>query len=228
MSTSAGELWHILAAGLPDDFEPPVDGETGPEIAVRAAAAGAFVGIAHPAWSQLTVDDGRAIEGAHAVEVYNHGCAVETDRGDGWYLLDQLLSEGRRLGAFATDDAHFKSDDAFGGWVMVRADTLEPESILAALKQGHYYSSQGPQIHELSLDGDELTIGCSPVNAISIMGNNSRTVGRFGRAITGATLSLSDLETSWVEVQMSPWIRIAVIDAAGKRAWTNPIWRDKL
>ena len=227
-ATSAGELWHILAAGLPQDFEPVAEHETGPELAQRAAAAGAFVGIAHPAWSQLTIEDGRAIASAHAVEVYNHGCAIETDRGDGWYLLDQLLGEGRRLGAFATDDAHFKSDDAFGGWVQVRADALDPGTLLQALKNGHYYSSQGPQIHELSLAGDELTIGCSPVNAISVMGGNSRTVGRFGRAITGATVKLSDLEKSWVEVERSPWLRIAVIDAAGKRAWTNPIWRGEL
>src|SRR5215470_4555436 len=39
--TQVGELWHIVAAGLPLDFEPSPE-ETGPEIAVRAAAAGAF------------------------------------------------------------------------------------------------------------------------------------------------------------------------------------------
>jgi predicted metal-dependent phosphoesterase TrpH len=228
MATSTGELWHILAAGLPDDFEPPGKDETGPELAGRAAAAGAFVSIAHPAWSQLKLEDGRSVEAAHAVEVYNHSCFVETDRGEGWYLLDQLLGEGRRLGAIATDDAHFRSDDGFGGWVQVKAEALEPELILSALKCGHYYSSQGPEIHELSLDGDELTIRCSPVNTISVMGNNSRTAGRFGRAITAATVRLGDLEKAWVETEKSPWFRIAVIDAAGKRAWTNPVWRDEL
>ena len=50
-ATSAGELWHIVAAGLPLDFEPAAPDETGPALAQRAAAAGAFVGIAHPAWS---------------------------------------------------------------------------------------------------------------------------------------------------------------------------------
>ncbi len=24
----------------------------------------------------------------------------------------------------------------------------------------------------------------------------------------------------------SPWLRISVIDAAGRRAWSNPIWRE--
>ncbi len=99
--TKVGELWHIVAAGLPLDFPRNLDGETGAQIAARAREAGAFIGIAHPAWSQLTMEDGRAISCAHAVEIYNHGCAIENDRGDGWYLLDQMLSEGRRLSAFA-------------------------------------------------------------------------------------------------------------------------------
>ncbi|HUF45988.1 MAG TPA: phosphotransferase, partial [Aestuariivirgaceae bacterium] len=115
--TQVGELWHIVAAGLPLDFEPADGSETGAGLARRAAAAGAFVGIAHPAWSQLTVEDGHAIDVAHAVEVYNHSCAMECDRGDGWYLMDRLLNEGRKLTAFATDDAHFShgEHDAFGG-----------------------------------------------------------------------------------------------------------------
>ena len=69
------------------------------------ASGGRFVAIAHPAWSQLRIGDGRALDSAHAVEIYNHGCAVETDRGDGFYLLDELSNEGRRLTAIATDDA---------------------------------------------------------------------------------------------------------------------------
>ena len=93
--TQVGELWHIVAAGLPLDFPPAGKSETGEALARRAHEAGAFIGIAHPAWSQLTIEDGRAIDCAHAVEIYNHGCAIENDRGDGWYLLDQLLNEGK-------------------------------------------------------------------------------------------------------------------------------------
>src|SRR5262245_4686396 len=179
--TTAGELWHIVAAGLPLDFDPSSPEETGAVLARRAAEAGAFVGIAHPAWSQLTVEDGRAIDVAHAVEIYNHGCAVDCDRGDGWYLLDQMLTECRRLTAFATDDAHFKTDDHFGGWVQVKTESLEPEALLAALKAGHYYSSQGPVIHEVSISGNELIIACSPVDTIVVVCGHSRTVNRSGK-----------------------------------------------
>ncbi|MGE0008758.1 MAG: CehA/McbA family metallohydrolase [Parvibaculaceae bacterium] len=226
--TSAGELWHIVAAGLPLDFTPCAPDESGAGVARRAAEAGAFIGIAHPAWSQLTIEDGRAIDVAHAVEIYNHGCAVECDRGEGFYLLDQLLNEGRRLTAFATDDAHFHHDDHFGGWVQVKAPANDPDLLLAALKQGHYYSSQGPLIHGAAIEGTDLNVTSSPVDTIAVVCGHSRTVLRIGKSITEATLDLRRLEKGWLLTRQSPWLRVVVIDQAGRRAWTNPIWKDEL
>ena len=226
--TTVGELWHIVGAGLPLDFPACGANETGARLASRAAEAGAFIGIAHPAWSQLTMDDSRAIACAHAVEIYNHGCAVDNDRGDGWYLLDQMLNEGRRLSAFATDDAHFRTDDHFGGWVQVKAGSLDPDDLLQALKRGAYYSSQGPVIHNIEIEGSELHVTCSPVNTVVALCGNSRSAGRSGRSITSATVDLRKFEEGWLLRQKSPWFRVAVIDAAGKRAWTNPIWWDEI
>ncbi|MCB1333983.1 MAG: CehA/McbA family metallohydrolase [Roseivivax sp.] len=222
-----GELWHILAVGLPADFSRanaphfmPVEGqETGPEIAARARAAGAFVAIAHPQWSGLTLADARSIEAAHAVEVYNHGCAMGCDRPDGWSVMDLLLSEGRRLNAVATDDAHFTEPDHFGGWVMVQAEENAPEPLLAALKAGSYFSSQGPQFRQVTLDGDTLHVSCSSVASIIVQGHGSAAIAHHGKSVTKASLGLT-------RFRKSPWIRVSLIDAAGRRAWTNPIWRD--
>jgi predicted metal-dependent phosphoesterase TrpH len=226
--TAVGELWHIVAAGLPLDFPRNRDGETGAQVARRAHEAGAFIGIAHPAWSQLTIEDGRSIDCAHAVEIYNHGCAIENDRGDGWYLLDQMLTEGRRLTAFATDDAHFKTPDHFGGWVHVKAESLDPDALLTSLKQGLYYSSMGPQIHAIEMNGKEISISCSPVDTITVLCGTSRTALRNGRAITEASFDLAKLEKGWLLKKQSGWFRVVVIDNAGKRAWSNPIWWDEL
>jgi hypothetical protein len=228
--TAVGELWHIVAAGLPLDFEPCAENESGADIARRAASCGAFISIAHPAWSQLTLADGLSVDVAHSVEIYNTGCDIENDRGDGSYLLDQLLNQGRHLSLNATDDAHFRQGemDAFGGWVHVKAQNLEPEEILASLKAGHFYSSQGPQIYEMSLTGTALTIVCSPVDAISLIGGTSRTVTRLGRAFTTATLELSDLDNGWLAAEPSPWLRLVIRDETGKKAWTNPIWLNEL
>ena len=226
--TSAGELWHIVGAGLPLDFPRAGGTETGAQLAARAREAGAFVGIAHPAWAQLTIEDGRSIAAAHAVEIYNHGCAVENDRGDGWYLLDQMLTEGHRLSAFATDDAHFKGPDYFGGWTHVKAQSLDPDELLRALKNGHNYSSRGPLLHDIRLEGKHIAIACSPVDTITVLCGTSRTVVRLGKAVTDAEFDLAKLEKGWLLRKTSPWFRVVVIDAGGRKAWSNPYWWDEV
>ena len=222
-----GELWHILAVGLPPDFAPSnspdflvvPNQETGPEIAARAVAAGAFVAIAHPQWSGLTLADARSITAAHAVEIYNHGCAAGCDRPDGFAIADLLLSEGRHLSMIATDDAHFSEPDHFGGWVMVKATANSPEALLAALKAGHFYSSQGPELRDVRVEGDKVVVECSAVSSVIAMGQ-----GTGAKAVHGA--SMTRAEVPLVRLNDSPWIRVAVVDAAGKRAWSNPIFRE--
>jgi hypothetical protein len=222
--TSAGELWHIVAAGLPLDFAPAEKDETGPALARRAMDAGAFVAIAHPSWSRYTIEDGRALKFAHAVEVYNHGCAIENDLGEGFYLLDQLLNEGHRLSAIATDDAHFHTADHFGGWVHVKSESLASDSLLRALKAGQHYSSQGPLLLDIRLEGKQIEIDTSPVDTITVVCGNSRTCVAHGRAITSARFDLSKLEQGWLLERPPKWFRVAAIDHAGKRAWSNPVW----
>jgi hypothetical protein len=220
-----GELWHILAVGLPADFAPsnspsfvPVAGqETAAEIAARAVAAGAFVAIAHPQWSGLTLADARTITAAHAVEIYNHGCAMGCDRPDGFAIADLLLTEGRKLTLIATDDAHFSEPDHFGGWVMVKSEANEPEALLSALKAGHFYSSQGPELRDVRIEGGKLIVECSAVSSIVALGWGTGAKAVHGHSMTRGEVSLDRLNNS-------PWIRAAVIDAAGKRAWSNPIW----
>ena len=221
-----GELWHILAVGLPADFAAPdvpdftpLPGqESAADIAARAVAAGAFVAIAHPQWSGLTLADARQITAAHAVEIYNHGCAVGADRADGAAMADLLLADGRRLSLIATDDAHFSEPDHFGGWTMVKAEENTPEALLAALKRGDFYSSQGPEIHDVRIEGDRVHVACSAAVTVIALGQGLSANAQQGQSMTKAEIALR-----WRGD--SPWIRVVVIDAAGRRAWSNPIWR---
>ncbi len=220
-----GELWHILAVGLPAGFARPdapdfyahPGQETGAGIAARAVAAGAFVAIAHPQWSGLTLADARGIAAAHAVEVYNHGCAVGCDRPDGFAIADLLLSEGRRLSMIATDDAHFSEPDHFGGWVMVKAEVNTPEALLASLKAGTFYSTQGPELRDVRVEGRRVVVECSAASSVIVMGAGSGAKAVHGHSMTRAEVPLDRL-------QGSPWLRVAVVDAAGRRAWSNPVW----
>jgi hypothetical protein len=216
-ATSLGELWHLLAVGLPSDLAPTANDETAPDLARRCLAAGAFLAIAHPAWYGLTKADADTIEGAHAVEIYNHTSQVRTDRGDGGALLDQLNAAGRRIGLCAVDDAHFHCRDYFGGFVMVKAVDNEPEALLSSLKTGAYYSSQGPVIESVVYGEDSVEIACSPASAVMVLGRGSGAAQHVGSGLTQVTLPLT-------AVKAGGFARVVVADKEGCRAWTNPVW----
>jgi len=223
-----GELWHLVAVGLPLDFPNWTPEERGEDLARRAVEAGAFVAIAHPHWNSLTLEDAlRVAPFIHSVEVYNHACNAGIDRGDGLYLLDQLMEAGHFLSANAADDAHFKTPltapgeahpEAFGGWVMVKAESLDPEAIVTALKAGHFYASTGPEFRSIAIDdeADELVIETSPVQRILATGNGPLSRRAAGDGITSARLALEPFRAHG-------FVRVTIIDGEGKRAWSNPI-----
>ncbi|TDC15683.1 phosphotransferase [Kribbella albertanoniae] len=214
--TEAGPSWHIVAVGLPLDFQPPAPEETGPELARRARAAGAFVGMAHPAASLLTAVDAESLDAAHSVEVYN-ALADRENRGDSWHLTDVLLNRGHRLTAYAADDAHLQPQDPppCAAWVQVRSESLEPDALLAALIAGHFYSSTGPELYDVRIDGDLVRVQCSAAVKVLLSGGAPGAQVAQGSGLTDCTLPLAMFR--------GKHCRVTVEDAAGGRAWTNPI-----
>lgn len=213
-------LWHIVANGLPLDFAVASDEETGPEMVSRALAAGAFVSIAHPEWYSLTSDEALSVSHAHAVEIYNHSCFVESQRYSGVMTADLLLQEGSDIGLTATDDSHFRNADGGGGWVMVAASALSPDAIISALKAKQYYASTGPDIHGLYLQGTKLMIECSAAQQVNLVGAGHQSMSRHGPNLTRAEFDLSAFR--------SDWFRITILAHNGKKAWSNPYWTDQL
>lgn len=214
--TEVGQAWHIVAVGLPLDFEPPGEAETGPELARRARAAGAFVGMAHPSASLLSAVDAKSLDAAHSVEVYN-ALADRENRGDSWHLTDVLLSRGHRLTTYAADDAHLQPQDPppCQAWVQVRAETLEPDALLTALKAGHFYSSTGPELYDVRVEGDVVVVRCSPSTKVLLSGGHPGAEVAQGIDLTECSLPLA--------LFRGTHCRITIEDATGGRAWTNPI-----
>ncbi len=214
--TEAGDIWHILAVGLPLGFSQAQDDESGPALAQRALDAGAFVALPHPEWYGLTIRDAESMpKGIHAVEVFNAICNT-TGRGGGGYLLDQMMTTGCMAGAIAVDDAHFYRGDAGLGWTMVKAAKRTPEAILAALKAGHFYASTGPEILHVETDGTHLFVECSPVDFMGLVGKGSAQTKIEGSGITRAMLPLASFQGSWA--------RLVLRNSQGKMAWGHP-WR---
>ena len=76
MATSVGELWHILAVGLPLDFPQPKPDETGPSSRRGPGTPARSSPSLIPPGRNSPIEDGRSLDAAHAVEIYNHGCAM--------------------------------------------------------------------------------------------------------------------------------------------------------
>lgn len=216
-----GKEWHIVAVGLPYDFAPARHDETGPEMARRALAVGAWVCAAHPNWFAMTENDMRALGPVHAIEIYNASCTDDNDTAESTYMLDFMLARGVKMNACATDDAHFvlNTRDRAAGWTMVKAESNTPEALLAALKRGDSYCSTGPVIHDLEVvPGERLSVRCSPASRVFMIGGPAvyRQIGEAG--ITEAEFDLR----GW----KSPFARVLVRDDHGRKAWSNPIWFD--
>jgi hypothetical protein len=220
--------YWVTAVGLPEDFTaPPPDDHA--EAIRRAADLGAFVIMLHPGLSNLPLaaaDGLPALEAVHAVEVYNHNCAMAAlpDRANGAYMLDGLLEKGHRVLINAGDDAHFgHPQDRFGGWVEVHCERLHPEALLESMKDGRYYSTQGPELRGLSVDGERLRVETSEAYAISLTGGGDRWQsgserhGEVGAPIMEAEFDLAPFRGSYC--------RVTVVDQAGRRAWSNPVWQ---
>ena len=212
-----GGQYHLVALGpLPEPL-PPVT-TPGPESARLLIAAGAVVVIAHPHWSGLTTRDLLAIESATGVEVWNGGTVMDSQKGIAVAPWDELARLGRRLCGFATDDAHFRIPDGATGWVVIHAAERSVDAAIAALREGHFYSSAGPALHEVTLDERTLRVRCSPCQGIYCLGFAGRNQYRWAP-------ECELLETAEFTLRGDePWVRVQVADAQGRCAWTQPVW----
>jgi hypothetical protein len=134
-----------------------------------------IVHVAHPnyGWG-ITAEDLAQLRGEKFFEVYS-GHPVVNSLGDAQHpstermwdiLLTQRLSQLNLepLFGLAVDDAHqyqLQSPGAANagrGWVMVRAETLSPKSLIVALEAGDFYSSSGVTLNDVRRDTNRLYI----------------------------------------------------------------------
>jgi hypothetical protein len=100
--------------------------------------------------------------------------------------------------------------------MMVKAANNEPEALVAAMKAGLFYSSQGPVIHVFAVDDGEARIECSAVANIALVGRGTRAVHIRQDGLTSARLPTQKFA--------GDWLRLVVTDAAGRSGWSNPVW----
>jgi hypothetical protein len=223
---------HVLALGVQSDPEPPAKDFPGLEETVAwIRAHGGIPFIAHTHWSGLRADEFEACSGLAGLEVFNAGCELEVGRGYAELHWDEALESGSRLFGIATDDSHHPGRDSGHAWVWARCEERSPAAVLAALDAGAFYSSNGPGIESIEVDGDEITVRCSPARSVTLV--LGRTKGARVNAGKGAYVyagEVLDEDGDGLIVQArlkrpagSRGGRLEVEDTAGRRAWTNPL-----
>ncbi len=224
---------HVLALGLDTDPEIP-NGEFAPlpEVVRWINERNGVAYLAHTYWSGLRTDQFEDCEGLVGIEVYNAGCQLEVGRGDASIHWDEALERGRLLYALATDDSHHPGYDSDLAWVWARCAERSQEAVLQALREGLFYGSSGPLIHGLEVDDQGVTVRCSPAASVTLYAGRRTgarvNAGRLGYPNAARVLERNDdgaIVAAHLERPFSPpYGRVEVADAAGRKAWTNPLW----
>lgn len=179
---------------------------------------GCLVTLNHPEWGRLTERDCVGFDGLFAIEIFNRGADMAT-AGSGVRHWDAAMRHGAKLCGVAADDNHgdFRPE-AVDSYVMVKAESLTPESITAALKAGNFYSTQGPEIGEFWVDDGYAFASSSPAQSISFVCYESR--GLSVHAAPGGYVSKAFLPIG----TKAKFVRLEVADRFGRTAWSNAVF----
>jgi len=186
--------------------------------------------LAHPYWTGVTAGTLELPDNVAGIEVFNAGCELEVGRGLSSVHWDELLETGRSCPALVTDDSHHPGFDSGHAWTWVRAQRSQ-ESVLEALRTGRFYGSTGPVIHDVDARDSEVVVRCTPARSVTLLtGRTSGTAVNAGRL--GYSHGADVLETTPDDLivgarldrpETAPFARVEVVDAWGRKAWTNPL-----
>jgi hypothetical protein len=223
---------HVLGIGIERD-PTELEGErrdleaTGDWI----VAVGGVAYLAHPYWTGVRAGGIELPPSVTGIEVFNAGCELEVGRGLSSVHWDELLQDGRICPALVTDDSHHPGFDSDHAWTWIRAERSR-ESVLGALRTGCLYGSTGPLIHDVETAVDGVVVRCTPARSVTLlMGKTSGTAVNAGRL--GYRCGADILEVTsdgWIVAarldlaDTAPFARLEVVDPAGRRAWTGPLW----
>jgi hypothetical protein len=210
---------HFVCLDLPHPFE--LDRKLkAQELVDKVREAGGKVIYAHPYWTEHSVEEMRDITGFFGIEIYNAHCDLASAKGYNDAHADQAFAKLGLFGLTAVDDIH-KTAWIDRGWTMVRAKALTKAAVMEAIGAGLYYASSGPAVTDFRIEEGTVRVACSPAAQLRFFFNGAGG-GKFFTAEAGKPRT----EAKWKFAggkKVPKWIRAEVIDAEGKRAWTNPL-----
>ena len=201
-------------------------------------AAGGIPQINHPdyRWS-VKPDDLYDVPNGCLLEIWNgqghiNNLGGTDDKGDfrpsaeGFW--DILLSRGKIVWGVGSDDSHEygPTADPRGAapgqaWIVVKAPELNSAAIESAIRKGDFYASTGVTINDVGASAGGLAVVIAEHMQEAVR-YSTRFIGQDGKVLaevrgTKPTYRFKGGET---------YVRAAVMDSNGLRAWTQPVFLD--
>jgi len=209
--------YHIVALNIPQGFT-FADKDNARCCIDQVRKVGGENFLAHPYWSRHTyMEIKELVDKFVAMEIYNSTCDRhgQADSENEWsYCLDK----GYILPIIGCDDVHCaEGEDLFESWTWLKMTSLNAANVLAALRRGACYVSCGPQIRDFRIKDERVTLNCSAVQKIYFIGGPG--LGSRRRAERSKSI-----KTYTIDIPNWSYVRAVIVDAMGRRAWTNPIF----
>lgn len=180
--------------------------------------------VNHPSWSRLSPEYLLAIHGAFAFEVFNSGClegGCVTDEA----VWDYVLERGKRILALTGDDTHKYGPEhncCGQAFTMLSAKEFSRKGLVAAIKEGTFYPSTGPRIHDMRIVNDTLHMEFDEASYVRIVGRDF--LGKGFSPLKG-TISSIDWDINSTKGRLK-YFRVEIIDPTGHKAWSQPVFLD--
>lgn len=212
-----------------------VDAQTGSSLldvlqrsvdAIRSVQGAPHINHPNFGWA-LTAEEIRQVRNNRLLEIFNGHPQVNNLGGGGvpgmeeaW---DAILSSGTLLYGIAVDDAHNFKDAGNPavagpgrGWVVVRAPSLDPRSILTSLEAGEFYASTGVELADYQVTSSSMTVA---VRTDSWAKYRVQFIGKGGQLLHEAIES----PASYTFRGDEGYVRAKVIESNGRLAWCQPV-----
>ncbi len=218
------QVVHITGLGLREPFDAHAVCQpgTGPEDGVTAIrAAGGRAILAHPAWSLNTLSVLPRLRGVSALEIFNSVSRSpwNGDRAESASFSDLASTAGTYLPVVCADDAHFYDGDECQAFICVNAPACTREALLDALDAGRFYASRGPRIEQVEVASGRVVVRTSPARRVIFYSN---LVWTDGRCVQGSGVC----EAVYALQRGERFVRVEVVDDAGRKAYLSPIALD--
>jgi hypothetical protein len=162
--------------------------------------------------------------------VYNYGDSIHPGTEQMWDEINiAYIKQGKpMLYGLGTDDSHnyhmfgTKYSNAGRGWVMVRAKSLTPESLIEAMEAGDFYATTGVTLTDVTFKNNELKISVRSEKGVKYRIDFIGT--KKGESISSVLQSTATPSAGFKVTDQYDFVRAKVISDKKR---TNPIEEDE-